>query len=84
MPVIKYKSFEQAQEALWQYGTGKDYYRQIANLFDFCDRIRPCPYPSGIFRYESFEDFNTQKNERILDFAPKQKTRSRNERREKS
>jgi len=79
MPVIRYKSFEQAQKSLWYNGLGKDYYRQISNLFDFYDRIRPSANPSGIFKYESFEAFNTHKFELILDFALKHKTVLKNE-----
>ena len=84
MPVIRYKSFEQAQEALWQYGTGRDYYRQVSNLFDFYDKVRTCAYPSGIFKYESIEAFDRQKISLMVDFAPKHKTVSINDGREKS
>lgn len=83
MPVIRYRSFEQAREALWQYRTGSDYYRQIANLFDFYDRIRPRTYPSGIFKYESLETSDRQQMTWMLDFAPKHKKVPKDDQREK-
>ena len=79
MPVIRYKSFEQAQEALWHYQTGREYYRQIANLFDFYDKLKSRPYPSGIFKYENLEAFDRQKAAWTVDFAPQHKIVSRNE-----
>jgi hypothetical protein len=68
MPVFRYKSFEQAQQALWQYGTGREYYRQVSNLFDFYDKLR-ARTPSGIFKFESLEAFDKQKMAWIVDFA---------------
>jgi hypothetical protein len=74
MPVIRYKSFEQAQEALWHYQTGGEYYRQIANLFDFYDKLNSRAYPSGIFKYKNIEAFDRQKAAWMIDLAPNRKT----------
>ena len=73
MPVIRYKSFEQAQKALWHYQKGSEYYRLIENLFDFYDRLKPHPYPHGIFKYENLESFNRQKAEWTIYLASNRK-----------
>ena len=35
MPVIKYRSFEEAQEAMWCFWPTEEYYRKLADLFEF-------------------------------------------------
>ena len=57
MPVIKYRSFEEAQEAMWCFWPTREYYRKLADLFEFSNQIfshfqRPLP---GIFKYKSLD-----------------------------
>ena len=55
MPVIKYRSFEEAQKAMWCFSPTGEYYRKLADLFEFSNQIfshfqRPL---QGIFKYKS-------------------------------
>ncbi len=57
MPVIKYRSFEEAQKAMWCFWPTREYYRKLADLFEFSNQIfshfqRPLP---GILKYKSFD-----------------------------
>lgn len=57
MPVIKYRSFEEAQKAMWCFWPTEEYYRKLADLFEFSNQIfshfqRPLP---GILKYKSLD-----------------------------
>ena len=57
MPVIKYRSFEEAQKAMWCFWPTREYYRKLADLFEFSNQIfshfqRPLP---GILKYKSLD-----------------------------
>jgi hypothetical protein len=58
MPVIKYKRFEEAREAMWCFRPTREYYRKLADLFEFSDQIfshfrKPLP---GIRKYRSLDE----------------------------
>jgi len=48
MPVFKYKTFEGAEKALWNPAPDERYFKRIADLWEFANRINPISYPRGI------------------------------------
>ena len=59
MPVYRYSSFEEAQQALWRFETDAEYYRMLADLFRLGRRLAPPESPArpvGVFRYRSLEE----------------------------
>lgn len=60
MPVYRYRSFEEAQRALWRFETGVGYYRMLADLFHLGCKLSPPAHPAGIFRFRSMEEANAQ------------------------
>lgn len=69
MPVYKYKTFEDAQKALWNFNPDEAYYDKIAELWEFANKLSPIKYPKGIFKYKSIEDANRHRFELELNHA---------------
>ena len=61
MPVFKYRTFDQARKALWNFHPDGIYFRQVAELWDTADRLCPVRYPQGIFKYRNIEEANKQR-----------------------
>ena len=71
MPVYKYKTFEEAEKALWNFHPDKTYFKRVAELWNFANKLCPIRYPQGIFKYKSIEEANKQKDEWDLAYAKK-------------
>ncbi len=63
MPVYKYKTFEEAERALWNFHPNAAYFKQVAELWKFANQLCPITYPQGIFKYRSIEEANQQRDE---------------------
>lgn len=63
MPVERFRSFEEAREALWGEPGDPAYLRQIAWLWAFAARVAPRRYPRGVHRYESIDAANRARDE---------------------
>jgi len=61
MPVQRFRSFEEAREALWGDPGDPEYLRQISWLWAFADRLYPRRFPRGVYRYTSIEEANRQR-----------------------
>jgi hypothetical protein len=77
MPIQKFKTFEEAQRALWCFNPDENYYRNVRELFKLGDRLCPPDFPRGIFKYKTIEEANKQKDEWILENALKRKAQHR-------
>ncbi|HDL17519.1 MAG TPA: hypothetical protein ENH29_00525 [Bacteroidetes bacterium] len=85
MPVYKYKTFEEAEKALWHFHPDNAYYKKIAELWDFADRLSPIKYPPGIYKFKTIEEANRHRDEIEMNHAKKiraQRFASRKEQRE--
>ena len=58
MPVYKYKSFEEAQRALWNFAPDEEYYRTAGELWDMANRLVPPAFKRGIFKFRTIEEAN--------------------------
>ncbi|MFQ6113318.1 MAG: hypothetical protein ACE5NG_04410 [bacterium] len=71
MPVFKYKTFEEAERALWNFHPDEAYFRNVAELWDFANELCPINYPKGIFKFRNIEEANKQREEWELAYAIK-------------
>ncbi|MBI5211305.1 MAG: hypothetical protein HY927_15130 [Elusimicrobia bacterium] len=53
MPVERFRSFDEAREALWGRGDDSSSLRRAAALWAFSERLCPRRVPSGVHRYRS-------------------------------
>jgi len=58
MPIHKYKTFEDAEKALWNFNPDEKYYEGVAELWKFANELNPISYPKGIFKFRSIEEAN--------------------------
>jgi hypothetical protein len=61
--IKKFRSFEEADDALHCFELDQEYFERIAQLWYFVDRLCPRDYARGIFRYRSIEEANRQAEE---------------------
>jgi hypothetical protein len=71
--IYKYKSFAEAERALWVFKPGNGYYQRLAGYFLLAEKLSPPPFPRGIHKYRSFESAQQQKMEWLLENAVKKK-----------
>lgn len=71
MPVYKYRTFEEAERALWNFKPDKAYFKRVAELWAFADQLNSIAYPKGIFKFRSIEEANKQRDEVELAHAKK-------------
>ncbi|MDM8524721.1 hypothetical protein QUF80_15240 [Desulfococcaceae bacterium HSG8] len=63
LPVYKYKSFEDAEKALWNFYPDENYFRQVMELRDMANKLCSVSYPRGVFKYKTIEAANKQREE---------------------
>ena len=76
MPIYKYKTFEEAERALWNFHPDEAYYEKVAELWEFANQLSPINYPRGIFKFKSIEEANKHREEFELDYAKNLKNRN--------
>ncbi|OGP64350.1 MAG: hypothetical protein A3K22_00525 [Deltaproteobacteria bacterium RBG_16_42_7] len=63
MPIMKYRSLEEAEKALWCFYPTEHYYRRVSGFYElFCKLLSPS-YPKGVFKYKDINDANRQRFE---------------------
>lgn len=73
MSVRKFKSFEDAERALWCFKPDEAYYKKVAALWELGNKLCPPDFPRGIFKYRTIEDANRDKEKWVLANALKKK-----------
>jgi hypothetical protein len=56
MPVQKFKTFEEADRALWCFHPDEIYYNRIRKLFRTACILYKPNYPKGVHKYKTFTD----------------------------
>lgn len=56
MPVYKFKSFEEAERALWNFNPDAGYYRRVAGLFELAFRLSPPKCRRGVLAFHSLDE----------------------------
>lgn len=63
MPVYKYKTFEEAERALWNFHPDEAYFKQVSDLWEFANTLNPIRYPRGIFKFKNIEEANKHRDD---------------------
>lgn len=63
MPVKKFRSLQDAQEALWMDPRDPTHLRKLAALWRLARALAPRRYPSGVHRYRSIGEANLARDE---------------------
>jgi hypothetical protein len=61
MPVYKFKSFEEAKKALWNFKPDKEYYKKLYEFYELYSRLYNNKSQQGIFKYKSIEEAESDK-----------------------
>ena len=69
MHVFKYKSFDEAEKALWNFNPDETYFQRVIQLYEFARQLNPIRFPQGIFKYKTIEEANQQHDEWVLEHA---------------
>jgi hypothetical protein len=73
MPVYKFKTFEDAEKALWVSKLDEAYYKKVAELWEFANELRPVQFPKGIFKFKNIEEANKHREKLEKNIAEKLK-----------
>lgn len=69
MPVVRYRTLDEAHRDLWCFDPDEEYDRRVARLWRLANSLRPPRYPQGVFRFRSLEDADRWEWESIVDAA---------------
>jgi len=73
MSLQKFKSFEEAERALWCLNPDEKYFKQVRELFKLANRLCPPNFPWGVFKYRTIEDADKDKEKWLLQNALKKR-----------
>ncbi|MBL7086937.1 MAG: hypothetical protein ISS28_07585 [Candidatus Cloacimonetes bacterium] len=76
MPIYKYKTFEEAERALWNFHPDEAYYEKVAELWEFANKLSPIKYPKGMFKFKNIEEANKHREKFELAYAKNFKNRN--------
>jgi len=76
MPIYKYKTFEEAERALWNFHPDEAYFEKVAELREVANKLSPIKYPKGIFKFKNIEEANKHREKFELDYAKNIKNRN--------
>jgi len=71
MSIQKFKSFQEAERALWCFNPDEKYFKQVRELFKLANRLCPLNFPRWVFKYCTLEEANNAKEEWLLQNALK-------------
>ena len=63
MPVYKYKTFEEAERVLWNFNPDEAYFKKVAELWEFANKLSSFRYPKGVFKFQTIEEANKHREE---------------------
>jgi hypothetical protein len=73
MPIQKFKTFQEASEALWHVPPDDNYYENLREFYKFVRALNPPSAPRGIYFFKTIEEANKHRVEYELQNAIKRK-----------
>lgn len=61
MPLFKYKSFEEARKAQWNFSPDDSWYVKLSELYDMAFKLAPPVCRPGIRYYKTIEEANADR-----------------------
>ena len=71
MTVQKFKTFEEAERALWNFNPDKEYFKKVSAFYALFSRLNKFSYPKGIYKFKTFEEAEEHKQKMIIEAAIK-------------
>ena len=63
MPVRKFRSLQEMEDALWRQPGDPELSRAIASVWEFARRTCPRSFPRGVFKHRTIEDAERQREQ---------------------
>jgi hypothetical protein len=63
MPIQKFKTFEEAEKALFSAHPDDAYFARITALWNFAHKLNRISYPKGIFKFRTIEEANNHREQ---------------------
>ncbi len=63
MPIQKFKTLEEAEKAIAISEPDEAYFKRVAQLWDFANKVNPISYPKGLFKFKTIEEANKHREE---------------------
>ena len=67
MPVYKYKSLREANEALLVKNPDENYYKMLSGFYETFGKLFTKRFPHGVFKFKTIEEAQEQKEKWILE-----------------
>ena len=77
MPVYKFKTFEDAERALWNFSPDEHYYQRVAELWHFANKLDPIVYPMGVFKFKTLKLANRHRENIEIEHAKEVQARKK-------
>ncbi|MBN1559634.1 hypothetical protein JW998_05250 [candidate division KSB1 bacterium] len=71
MAIQRFRSFQDAEEALWVMKPDREYYQRVAEHWDFVRMLRPADIPKGIFKFKTIQEANQHREKVDFEIAKK-------------
>jgi hypothetical protein len=72
MTIQKFKTFDEAEKALWVLNPDGDYYEKVRAFYKLISKLSKFSYPKGIYKFHTLEEAEEHKMKAILNAALKQ------------
>ena len=69
MVVQKFKSFEEAEIALWVFNPNSEYFKKVRAFYKLFSKLSKFSYPKGVFKFRSLDEAEEHKMNAILKAA---------------
>ena len=66
MPVYKYKTFQEARDALIVKNPDENYYKMLEGFYEAFGKIFTKKFPHGVYKFRTIEEAQKQKEDWIL------------------
>jgi len=73
MSIQKFKSFEEAEKALWTSNPDGAYFKKVREFYRLFAKLSKFSYPSGVYKFRCVEEAEQHKMDQIIKAALKEK-----------